>query len=117
MATDGVQFNIDLTKFPGVLADRIAQGVAVYIRIEAKKKVRVAERDLQNSIQTEGRGGSYVTFSETPYAAAQEFGRPDLPNYGFTPYMRPSAAEAATDNVVREIARRAEIAAERITKI
>ena len=57
---------------------------------DAKKLVRVDTGLLRASINIiklimERRIGS-----AKDYAAAQEFGRPDMSSYGFTPYLRPA---------------------------
>jgi len=110
MATVAVEIKIDLGKYTSVMADKIAQGIAVDIRNKAKKKVRVDKGDLRNSIQAiKIASGSYEVFAQAPYAAAQEFGRPDLPKYGYTPYMRPAAEQAISN--LDKIVEKAEIAA------
>lgn len=63
----------------------------------AKHYVRVDSGNLQSKIDvvepahTDGDGASGQFGVEgVPYALAQEFGRPDLPRYGHTPYLRPA---------------------------
>ncbi len=68
------------------------------IRNEARKLVRLDTTQLRNSIRFDMFGNDRGEVSaNTPYAAAQEWGRPDLPRYGFTPYMRPSAATVVNE--------------------
>lgn len=88
----------DFVRFVNVFADRIGQRVAVEVRKRARAIVRVDTRELRNSIRVENLGnGVREVSSNTDYAAAQEYGRPDLPRYGFTPYMRPAAKEVNDD--------------------
>lgn len=64
---------------------------------EAENRVRILSGNLQSKIEVvepahvDGDGASGKFGVEgVPYAMAQEKGRPDLPRYGFTPYLRPS---------------------------
>lgn len=65
---------------------------------EAQNRVRVDSGNLQSKIAVvepahdtgDGAEGQFGV-EGVAYALAQEFGRPDLPRYGFTPYLRPSA--------------------------
>jgi len=103
---------IDLPEYAIHLADKVAQLANVEVRNLAKQKVRRRSKRLLNAIRTEKIGyASYQTVAETPYAAAQEYGRPDLPRYGFTPYMRPSAQEAGTPEKIQKYLKQAEEAA------
>jgi hypothetical protein len=70
----------------------------------AKRRVRKRSHDLEKSIRVMGqprRLSNGVTSleigSDLPYAAAQEFGRPDLENYGFTAYLAPAFDEEAPE--------------------
>ena len=110
----GVDIKIDTAKFVRVLADTLAQGVATNIRILAKKFVAVDSRDLQNSIRVEGLGmNQYEVLAGgvlgvkndkmVAYALAQEFGRPDLDKYTFTPYMRPAAQQAIQAEEINKV--------------
>jgi hypothetical protein len=63
---------------------------ALLVEGDAKQLVRVDTGRLRASIniiklRLERRIGSNVV-----YAPAQEFGRPDLTSYGYTPYLRPA---------------------------
>jgi hypothetical protein len=65
---------------------------ALVIQNDAKARVRKKTGNLARSIHTEqlpGNMGVQVG-TDVVYGLAQEYGRPDLPNYGFTPYMRPA---------------------------
>ena len=116
MATAGVEFKLDLSKYTNIMTDKIAQGVVVTIRNKAKKNVRVDKGDLRNSIQSiKIANGMYEVFAQAPYAAAQEWGRPDLPKYGFTPYMRPAVKDSLSG--LNEIVKKAEIAARSSAKL
>jgi len=117
MSSPRVEIFIDLSMFTDVLADKIAQGVAVDIRNRAKRLCRVRDRKLQNSIKTESTGrGKYATYSEVAHGPAQEFGRPDLPQYGFTPHMRPAAHEASSPGGLAETVEKARMAAEKAAR-
>lgn len=118
MARATVEIFIDLSKYGEVLADRMAQGINTRVARFARQKVAVDTGQLRNSIKTDSSGfGQYETFAETPYALAQEYGRPDLPAYTFTPYMRPAAIQASQDAVVNEVLKEAEDAARRLGDI
>jgi len=62
------------------------------IEYAAKRIVRVDTGELKASINTWKPGRlQYNIGSSKDYAAAQEFGRPDLLRYRFRPYLRPAA--------------------------
>jgi hypothetical protein len=70
----------------------------------AKRYVRKRERKLEKSIKVLGQPRQTVfgvwqldIGSDQPHAFAQEYGRPDLNNYGFTPYIRPAFDKEAPD--------------------
>jgi len=101
---------LDFGRYVDILEDRTVWITANEIRKLAKEKVRKDKRNLENSIIATDLGDGMEVSANTEYAAAQEWGRPDLPQYGFTPYMRPAVKEAAAK--IPEFARRAaEIAA------
>lgn len=113
-----VDINLDLKKYGAVIADKVAQLVNADVKNKARGKVRVRSGRLRNSIRVDKLGaGNYITLAETPYALAQEYGRPDLPNYGFTPYMRPAAHEAGQEGNINKAVKQAEIVAEMKAKI
>ena len=108
----GVEILIDLEKFVDIIQDRMAQRVAVAIRIEAKKKVRKDTWHLHNMITTDRIApGHYETSVISVYAPAQEWGRPDIPNYGYTPYMRPAAQISIEEKNLKSFLKEAEEAA------
>jgi len=78
----------------GALANPTLQtaimAAAGVIQTDAKVRVRKLTGNLARSIHTEPLGTGAVVGTDVVYAAAQEFGRPDLPNYGYTPYLRPA---------------------------
>lgn len=97
----------DFVVFTRELADRIGWYTGVEARKAARDNVRVDTGTLRNSIQLDKVSANrHEVNANTEYAAAQEWGRPDLPNYGFTPYMRPAAKEAvdAIEENVRKAA-------------
>jgi hypothetical protein len=90
-----VEIFIDMAKYSDVLSDNLSQRVSSDIRNKAKKIVRIDSTRLRNSIKVDKVGfASYEVFADVPHALAQEFGRPDLPSYGYTPYLRPAAQQA-----------------------
>jgi hypothetical protein len=103
----------DFKRFADVFADEIAAFTAVTVRKAAREAVRVDTGELRNSIRTEKVGeGEREVSANTEYAAAQEYGRPDLPNYGFTPYVRPAAKEGI-DRLAENARKAREVAARR----
>jgi hypothetical protein len=117
MATAKVEIKLNLTKYTAVLADYIIHAVAVDIRNRAKRTVRKDTGDLRNSVQTEKTAFGYETFSDAPHAAAQEWGRPDLPTYGFTSWARPSAQAASTGAGFNENVQKASVVAANAAKV
>ena len=76
---------------------------AMWVEQDAKRLVRVDTGRLKNSINILKRGRFARSIgTSVEYAAAQEFGRPDMPRYGYTPYLRP-AARKNKGNILREI--------------
>ncbi len=68
--------------------------------------VPVDEATLKLSINTQVRSSSARetishTGPNTEYAAAVEFGRPDMPNYPMQPYVRPSGMVAGAKQVIK----------------
>jgi hypothetical protein len=70
---------------------------------EAQNRVRVDSGNLKSKIEVvepahatgDGASGQFGV-EGVAYALAQEFGRPDLPRYGFTPYLgRPWTLKAS----------------------
>lgn len=105
MARGSVEIFIDLSKYGTEIAAAMAQRVCSEIVIAAKKLVRVRTRELQNSIKNIGvTRFHFMAIAETPYAAAQEWGRPDLPKYGFTPYMTPAAEQVSQPANIQKLA-------------
>ena len=66
-----------------------AHGAAL-VELDAKRLVRVDTGLLKNSINTVKKSLYRAIGSSKQYALAQEFGRPDLQGYGYTPYLRPA---------------------------
>lgn len=60
------------------------------VEADAKRLVRVDKGRLKASIDVIKKPLERDIGSSVQYAAAQEFGRPDLKSYGFTPYLRPA---------------------------
>ena len=108
----GVKMKMDMVKYTREFSRLIVQAVGTEIRNEARDTVRLDTTELRNSIRFDlfGRDRGEVS-ANTPWAAAQEWGRPDLANYGFTPYMRPSAIKIAGPEfprIVKEVSAQAE---------
>ncbi len=55
-----------------------------------RQSVAVDEGELQESIQEFGSGLQQGVETTAPHAWAQEAGRPDLTNYTYTPYAKPT---------------------------
>jgi hypothetical protein len=100
-----IQVFIDLPKMTQEMAERSVQLTAVFIRNFARDLVRKDTYNLMNSIRAnqirKDRFEVLAGGPGIPYALAQEYGRPDLANYGFTPYMRPAAAVSQKDPETR----------------
>jgi len=74
--------------------DKLEQALdmgAMLIEADAKQLVRVDTGLLKASINTIKQPRTRYIGTNKEYAAAQEFGRPDLAHYGYTPYLRPAA--------------------------
>jgi len=110
-----VEIFLDLSKFGDILADNVTQRVAADVKNKARRNVRVDTGRLRNSIRVDGVGFAvYEVVTDTPHSLAQEFGRPDLPNYGFTPYLRPAAQQAAkAENIAKIVAAATQVALSR----
>jgi phage gpG-like protein len=90
--------SFDFVRYTRELADRVGWLTGITARKAARRNVRVDTGTLRNSIQLDKVAEDrHEVSANTEYAAAQEWGRPDLPNYGFTPYMRPAAKEAVDE--------------------
>lgn len=106
----GVKYFINLPLYFEVLADKAAQVTAANVVIEARKRVRKDSRALHNSLRTDKISPSNYEASagggSIKYALAQEYGLAPfgLPQYGYTPYMRPAAFIAAGDEKMQEAA-------------
>ena len=114
----GVKFNYNMAVYTREFGRLFVQGIGTEIRIEARKLVRVKSHDLQGSIRFDLISYSRGEVSaNTPYAAAQEWGLAPFgkPNYGFTPYMRPAAAQVMKR--LRAIAKEASATALRLAKV
>lgn len=92
---------INLKKYTKVFVTSFAVGVALATRDAAIQRVRVDTGELKISIKAETIGSNkYIVRATAPHALVQEFGHPRYSNYGFTPYMRPAAAEATSPGVL-----------------
>ena len=63
---------------------------AMLVERDAKYQVRVDTGRLRSSINVIPEPLKRYIGTSVIYAAAQEFGRPDLSKYGYTPYLRPA---------------------------
>lgn len=102
-----VRQTLDLTKFISDLERNMIVNVTVNVNNSAINKVRVDSGDLRRNIRYNIIGDEGEIITDLPYSAAQEYGRPDLINYGFTPYMRPAAIETGRSQKTREATKRA----------
>jgi len=115
-----VQINLNMKKYGLTFADRMAQLAAAEVVTKARQYVAKDTKALVTSIQIEPTLSSfahYTPIAETEYARAQEWGRPDLKNYTYTPYMRPAAKWAGQSAQMQKYIKRAEEAALRIAKV
>lgn len=105
----GVVYTYRLPKYLRSMVGRVLQLTAAEVRNKARGTVRVDTSRLRNSIRVDNVGGEREVSANTPYALAQEFGRPDLPRYGYTPYMGPAAKYTADriPDIAREAHRQA----------
>ena len=68
--------------------------------------VKVVTGNLQGSINIQTQSSSALEVvshigPNTPYAAAIEFGRPDIPNFPIQPYVRPSGMVGGAKKVIK----------------
>ena len=128
MAKATVEIKLNCKKYTLMMADRLAQLTAAEAKNEARRQVAhpsaehpYSKGDLRNSILVARKGfADYVVEAggvDTPYAAAQEWGRPDLPKYSFKPYMRPGAKHAESVEQMNKNIKRAEEAAANLTRV
>ena len=92
-----VDIKLDLSKFGETLASEMAYRTALTVKAFAIRKVAVDTGELKSTIQVSPLSSgneNYSVFSDSDHAAPQELGRPDIPNYRFTPFLRPAATEA-----------------------
>lgn len=101
-----ITIKLDIPKYVEGLGQGSVASTATFIRRTARGFVRKDTLALMNSART---NQVKKFFFETvfggpgvPYALAQEYGLPDVPNYGFTPYARPAAALSELDPSVRQ---------------
>lgn len=88
----------DLKVFADILVDLTGQATTrgIVNTIKKRNKPRLTG-DLMDEIKEERISAiKYDIISELPYSAAQEFGRPDLQKYTYTPYMEPGALNGTT---------------------
>lgn len=103
-----VQIFVDLRLLAPEFASNISQAIAGKIKNLARGKVRIDTRNLQNTIQSIGVTRTrFIVVADTEYASAQEWGRPDLDSYGFTPYMEPSSKEVLMPQIFKPLVRKA----------
>lgn len=114
MATAGIEIFVKIDDLIPEMAGNVAQALSAQVTRRARQKVAVSTEItrpggphgvLRNTIQTIGVSRTeFITVAETEYAAAQEWGRPDLNNYTYTPYMGPAAEEVSSPTVFVPIA-------------
>ena len=101
-----VELYINLKGLAPDIAHNVAAAIAAKVTNLAKATVRTDTHTLQNMIQrVPVSKGHFMVIADTEYATAQEWGRPDLNSYGYTPYMRPSAKEVTKPSVFNPIAK------------
>ena len=103
--------NIDLSTFVKVITAEVVDEAAKFAKRDAVRFVanpdnprfEFSKGDLRDSIRVEKMGGLVKLISDTPYSLAQEYGRPDLPRYRFTPFFRPAAINVAATRTMTAI--------------
>jgi hypothetical protein len=110
----GVIINLLLKNLPQEVAEEVVKRTVEKAATIAKQFVRVDLGNLKGSITPESRGTNGVIYSESDYSLAQEFGMPGGRNnqventvpagggngYTFSPYMRPAATIAGSQEEV-----------------
>ena len=110
----GVEGYINLEIYVSSFAAKLSQNVAASIKNRARSKVIVGKGyegagQLRNSIKHIGLDRyTFIVVAETPYAAMQEWGKPNTPfwnkrRYSFTPYMTPAAEEVTEIGVFEKL--------------
>ena len=105
-----VEIYINLPGLANAIAGNISQTLAGEVTRLARQKVRKDTKILMTSIRNIGISRyRYFVISDLPYSAAQEWGLAKFgkPNYGFTPYMGPSASEVMQTSVFKPLAEKA----------
>jgi phage gpG-like protein len=110
-----VNIYLDMEKFGEAFAESVTFQASVKAQQVAQNRVRVDFGTLKGSIEAESDETKGFVGSDLPYAAAQEYGLPGT-KYGFTPYLRPAAQEAAMDADNGKFDRQAAIIAARKAK-
>jgi hypothetical protein len=109
MAKVGVIKIIKLPVYSKEIARIMAPAVAFDIKSRASRIARKAFGTLRASIQVQKLSADHwEVYSSLAYAAAQEWGRPDLKNYGFTPYMRPATDDTTSQGNLNRLVKEAE---------
>ena len=90
-----------------VSKDKLEQALdksAFLVEHDAKRLVRVDTGRLRTSIDIIKKPLERRIGSSVQYAPAQEFGRPDMKGYGFTPYLRPAIRKnrGKIDSLIKE---------------
>ncbi len=94
----GVEILLNIQNYGRDYAEFVTKRIAKDVRKRAKLIVAKDTGHLKTTIRMEReRRGTYLVYTdkqEAAYNFAQEFGRPDLKSYKYTPYMRPAAFQA-----------------------
>jgi hypothetical protein len=96
----GVTINLLLKNLPLEVAEEVVKRTVEKAATIAKQFVRVDLGNLRGSITPATSGLTGDVYSESDYSLAQEFGDPSKSNYGFTPYLRPAATIAGSQEEV-----------------
>lgn len=115
MASSGVTIKFKLADVTRKVAEEVVLRTTKKVEQVAAMKVRTDTGNLKGSIVGEVHGLEGTVTSNAPYALAQEFGMPNQPSqekentepknglggpYTFSPYMRPAAQFAASQEEI-----------------
>ena len=93
-----MEIYIDIKGYGRDFIEKVTDKVSKDVLSLAKKIVAVRTGKLRTTIRRERKKlGEYIVYTDkgdAVYNFAQEYGRPDLGKYKYTPYMRPAAFQA-----------------------
>lgn len=106
-----IDFEVLSMSFTDFLGQSTTKGIVNTIKKRNKPR---DTGDLMDSIRDERISfNQYEVSTDLPYSAAQEYGRPDLQNYTYTPYMEPGAVSGTAGSEMNKYSLDAMQAAQR----